>query len=101
VQTLPGLSRQLHIGYEDVERILEKLAEARIVGKLAGTGWSLVRAPEAVELSELIKLFLLDVSVLPKHGGDGDIKGWLMALEQRLNEPKGMTLQALWNKGGG
>lgn len=101
VQTLPGLSRQLHIGYDDVERILEKLAEAKIVGKLAGMGWSLVRAPEAVELSELIKLFLLDVSILPKHGGDGDIKAWFMALEKRINEPKGMTLQALWDKGGG
>jgi membrane protein len=69
VQTLPGLSRQLHIGYDDVERILDKLVEARIVGKLAGAGWSMVRLPEAVKLSELLKLFLLDVSTLPKRPG--------------------------------
>lgn len=98
VQTLPGLSRQLHIGYDDVERILEKLAKARIVGKLSGQGWSVVRAPEAVELSELLKLFLLDVSTLPKHSGDGDIKAWFATLEKRMNEPKGMTLQDIWNK---
>jgi membrane protein len=98
VQTLPGLSRQLHIGYDDVERILDKLVEARIVGKLAGTGWSMVRRPEAVELSELLKLFLLDVATLPKHSGDGDIKAWFAALERRMNEPAGMTLQEIWNR---
>src|SRR5512146_2824520 len=71
VQTLPGLSRQLHIGYDDVEKILEKLARAKIVAKLAGQGWSVVRAPDAVELGELIKLFLLDAASLPRQTGDG------------------------------
>lgn len=98
VQTLPVLSRHLHIGYDDVERILEKLVEAKIVGKLAGLGWSMVRAPDAVELSELLKIFLLDISTLPKHSGDGDIKAWFASLEKRVNEPKGMTLQDMWNR---
>jgi membrane protein len=99
VQTLQGLSRQLHIGYDDVERILETLTKSRIVGKLSGTGWSLVRAPETVEMSELLRMFMLDVSTLPRHTGDGDIKAWFTALEKRMNEPKGMTLQDMWNKG--
>ncbi len=98
VQTLPALSRQLRIGYDDVERILEKLVKAKIVGKLSGLGWSMVRAPEAVELSELLKLFLLDVAMLPKQNGDGDIKQWFAALDKRMNDPKGVTLQDLWNK---
>jgi membrane protein len=99
VQTLQGLSRHLHIGYDDVERILDKLVKARIVGKLTGVGWSMVRAPEAVELGELLKIFLLDVATLPKHTGDGDIKAWFSSMEKRLNEPKGMTLQDVWNRG--
>jgi membrane protein len=98
VQTLQGLSRQLHIGYDDVERLLEKLSTARIVGKLAGTGWSMVRAPEAVELAELLKLFLLDTATLPKRSGDSDIRAWFNALEGRMNEPRGTTLYDLWNK---
>lgn len=98
VQTLPGLSRQLHIGYDDVERILEKLVQARIVGKLSGLGWSMVRAPEAVELGELLKLFLLDTGALPKQNGDGDIKAWFITLEKRMNAPGGATLQDLWNR---
>jgi membrane protein len=98
VQTLPVLSRHLHIGYDDVERILDKLVQAKIVGKLSGTGWSMVRAPDAVELSELLRIFLLDVSTLPRHSGDGDIKAWFASLEKRVNEPKGMTLQDVWNR---
>jgi membrane protein len=88
----------LHIGYDDVERILDKLVKGRIVGKLSGIGWSMVRTPESVELSEMLKIFLLDVATLPKHAGDGDIKAWFLSLEKRLNEPKGMTLQDIWNK---
>ena len=98
VQTLQGLSRQLHIGYDDVERLLDKLTAARIVGKLSGTGWSLLRAPEAVELSDLLKLFMLDTATLPKRSGDTDIKAWFTALENRMNEPRGTTLYDLWNK---
>ena len=99
VQTLPGLSRHLRIGFDDIERILDVLVKAKIVGKLSGTGWSMVRTPDAVELNELLKLFLLDVSTLPKHGGDDDIKAWFASLEKRLNDPKRMTLQGMWNKG--
>ena len=98
VQTLPALSRQLHIGYDDVERILEKLVQAKIVAKLSGSGWGMVRAPEAVGLSELLKLFLLDVAALPKPNGDGELRAWFVALDKRMNEPKGVTLYDLWNK---
>jgi membrane protein len=98
-QTLPSLSHHLHIGYDDVERILDKLVKARMVGKLSGLGWSMVRTPESIELGELLKLFLLDVATLPKHTGDGDIKAWFAGLEKRMIEPKGMTLQDMWNKG--
>jgi membrane protein len=98
VQTLQGLSRQLHIGYDDVERLLDKLTTARIVGKLSGVGWSMVRAPEAVQLSDLLKLFMLDTATLPKRSGDADIKAWFTALENRMNEPRGTTLYDLWNK---
>ncbi len=99
VQTLPSLSRQLHIGYDDVERILEKLVKAKMVGKLAAQGWSMVRTPESIEIGELLKVFLLDAATLPKHTGDGDIRAWFAALEKRMDEPKGMTLHDMWTKG--
>lgn len=98
VQTLPLLSRHLHIGYDDIERILEKLMQAKIVGKLSDRGWGLVRAPEKVRLGELLKLFLLDTTTLPKHGGDADIRAWFATLERRMHEISDMTLLDLWKR---
>jgi len=98
VQALPGLSQQLRIGYEDVERILNKLAGAKIVGKLSGLGWSMVRAPEHIPMSELTRLFLLDVALLPKQSGDADIRAWFAGLEKRLAEPGALTLRDIWSK---
>ena len=98
VQTLPGISQQLRIGYEDVERILAKLAGARIVGKLAGLGWGMVRAPERIQLAELIRLFLLDVTLLPKQAGDADIRSWFVGMEKCLSEPGDLTLHDIWSK---
>lgn len=96
VQLLHGLSRQLRIGYEEVERILQKLSDAKIVSKLSDQGWGMVRAPEYVTVSELIRLFLFDTSVLPKQSSDPHIVAWFAALEQRMHKPEQQTLRDLW-----
>ncbi len=98
VQTLPGMSQQLRIGYEDVERILGKLADVRIVGRLSDLGWGMVRAPEHIRLSELAKLFLLNTTLLPRQAGDADIRAWFASLEKRLSEPGDLTLRDIWPK---
>ncbi len=98
VQELPGLSKQLRIGYEDVEAILNKLAAAKMVGKLSGHGWGMVRSPEHIQLSELTRLFLLDVSLLPKQTDDADIQTWFGRIAKQLSEPNGLTLQDIWAK---
>ena len=98
VLDLPSLSRQLRVGYEDVERILSKLVAAKIVGKLSGLGWGMVRSPERIQLSELTKLFLLDTTLLPKQSGDTDIRTWFVSMEKRLAEAGSLTLQDIWSK---
>ncbi len=96
VQVLHGLSRQLRIGYEEVELILQKLSDAKMVSKLSDQGWGMVRAPEYVTVSELIRLFLLDSTVLPKQSTDPHIAAWFLALEQRMHQPSQQTLLDLW-----
>jgi len=96
VQDLPSLSHQLRIGYEDIEGILQKLAAAKIVGKLSGLGWGMVRAPEYVTMSELLRLFLLDTATLPQQPDDPAIRAWFGALERRMHQPAGHTLRDIW-----
>lgn len=98
VQDLVGLSRQLRIGYEDVERILNKLVSARIIAKLAGQGWNMVRAPERIHLAELTRMFLLDVALLPKQSGDADIHAWFKDMQKNLLERSNLTLKEVWDK---
>lgn len=95
-QVLHGLSRQLRIGYEEVEHILQRLSDAKVVGKLSEQGWGMVRAPEYVAVSELIRLFLLDASVLPRQSADPHIVAWFTALEQRMHGSKQQTLRDIW-----
>ncbi len=97
-QDLVGLSRQLRIGYEDVERILNKLVSARIIAKLAGQGWNMVRAPERIHLAELTRMFLLDVALLPKQSGDADIHAWFKDMQKNLLERSNLTLKEVWDK---
>ncbi|MDD5059152.1 MAG: YihY family inner membrane protein [Sideroxydans sp.] len=96
VQNLPELSRQLCIGYEDVERILNKLAEANIVGKLTDLGWGMLRAPESIQMNELTRMFLLNVESLPRQTGDDDIRAWFAGLDKRLAAQGGLTLRDIW-----
>lgn len=96
IQVLHGLSRQLRIGYEQAESILQKLSDIKIVSKLSGEGWVMVRAPEYVTASDIIHRFLLDTATLPKQGGDPHILAWFGAQEQRLQPSDGQTLRDIW-----
>lgn len=96
VQMLHGLSRKMRLGYEEVEHILQKLGDAKIVSKLSDHGWGMVRAPEYVNASELISLFLLDTSALPRQAGDPHIGAWFAALERRMQGTGQQTLRDIW-----
>lgn len=98
VQDIHSLSRKLRIGYEDVEGILNILLGAKIVGKLADRGWSMVRAPEHIQMTELSKLFLLDTGLLPKQSGDAEIRAWFTGMEKRMADTNGLTLHEVWSK---
>lgn len=98
VQSLPGISRQLRIGYEEIENILWQLSKARIVGKLSESGWGLVRAPEHVKVSELTRLFLMDVEALPKQQGDEDLQQWFALLGKCTEAAQGQTLRDVWQR---
>lgn len=99
VQSLPVLSHQLRIGYEEVENIMTQLSKARIVGKLSESGWGLVRALDQVKVSELTRLFLLDVSALPKQAGDDDVQQWFAGLDKCVEATQGQTLRDVWQRG--
>lgn len=58
----PELSRSLHISYDDLEPLLEKLANAGMVRKSEGQDWSMIRDADHIRITELVRLFVLDRS---------------------------------------
>jgi membrane protein len=101
VLTLPALSQKLHLGFELLEHLLERLSEARVVGKLAGKGWSLVRDLEHVQLSELRQLFVFDTGAFPAQVEDNGIGEWLLHMEQRNAEMGKLSLRELFAEAAG
>ena len=97
VQTLPVLSRQLHIGFDSLEQIMEKLAHANVVRKLAGSGWALIRDVQHVQLAELYRLFVFDPSsMLTARDDDAEVHALLGQIEQRVADATAVTLHDLF-----
>lgn len=98
IQTLPMFCEKLQVGFDSLELILAKLARANLVSKLAGQGWSMVRDPELIKLSELHLLFVFDpLSIIVRHD-DGGIGDWLRREGQQGLGTSDMTLRELLDR---
>jgi len=93
VGDLPELSKSLHLGYDVLEKILEKLASADMVRKTEGNGWLLMRDTNHIRAAELLRLFVLDRSSL--QNGD-PLQQWLAACAGQLEQNADVTLQELF-----
>jgi len=96
VSTFPEMSKSLHIGYDELERILEKLASADMVRKAEGQGWLLMRDANHIRASELLHLFVLDRGSLPAKQNDDPLQQWLSACADQVEQSTDITLHELF-----
>ena len=99
VSTFQELSRSLHLGYDVLEEILEKLASADMVRKAEGQGWLLMRDANHIRATELLRLFVLDPSSLPVGQNDEPLQQWLVGCAGQLEQSTDLTLQQLFAHG--
>lgn len=96
VSTFLGMSKSLHMGYDSLEKILEKLAGADMVRKAQGAGWLLLRDASHIRASELMRLFVLDSAELAvKQNGD-PLQSWLADCATQLEQGADLSLQELF-----
>lgn len=95
VGTVPELSKSLLLGYDTLEKILEKLAGADMVRKVEGNGWVLMRDADHIRVSELVRLYVLDRDSLPDGKNDDPLKNWIAGCSEQLEESTDITLQEL------
>lgn len=95
VSTLQELSRSLHLGYDVLEKILEKLASANMVRKAEGQGWLLMRDANHIRAVELLHLFVLDRSALPVEQSGDPLQQWIAECAGQFEQNADLTLQEL------
>ena len=96
VIAFPELSRSLHLGYDVLEKILEKLESADMVHKAEGGGWLLIRDAHHIRAAEVVRLFVLDLSALPAEQKDDPLQQWLVSCAVQLEQSADITLQKLF-----
>ncbi len=61
--SLPRLRKQLQLGIEEIEDVLQRLSTVGWVRKAAGEGWVLARDAEQLRVADVYRLFVFD----PQH----------------------------------
>ncbi len=98
VLTIPMLSERLHLDFHALEEIIERLADAKMVGKAETQGWLMIRDAAHIRAIELLHLFVLDPSVLIAKQGDDPLQSWLAGCAATLEKSTDVSLEVLFDR---
>ncbi len=101
ILTIPMLSEKLHLDFHALEEIMERLADAHMVGKAETQGWLMIKDAAHIRAIELLHLFVLDPSVLIAKQGDDPLQSWLAGCAATLEKSTDVSLKALFDRIGG
>jgi membrane protein len=96
VNNFPELSKSLHLGYDALEEILDKLESADMVRKADVNGWLLMRDVGHIRASELLRLYVLEQSPLPIERNDDPLQKWFVDCIWQLEQNTDLTLRELF-----
>ena len=96
VQTTLILSRQLRIGFDSLEEILDELVRVKIVRKLADKGWVMIRDNQHIYVNELYRLFVFEPSSMAVRQDDTEIHQWLVQMNRHVAEAASISLEELY-----
>ncbi|MEQ1588900.1 MAG: YihY family inner membrane protein [Gallionella sp.] len=95
LNSLPVLSKSLHLGYDALEVILEKLASEKIVRKAEGQGWLLLKDASHIQVNELLNLFVLNQDEESAESVGDPLRMWLENYLQQMDHHADISLQEL------
>jgi|CXWL01.1.fsa_nt_gi membrane protein len=95
LNALPELSKSLHLGYDALEAIFEKLANAQIVRKAEGQGWLLLKDASHIQVNELLNLFVLNQDEESAESVGDPLRMWLENYLQQMDHHADISLQEL------
>ena len=96
VRTFIDLRRELQLGFEELEQILEALAAANVVRKVVGNGWVLIRDPGEIRVAEVFRLFVFRPEAdRASTSGEDRLGGWLAEFDATIERGMNATLDEL------
>lgn len=96
VYTLRELSKLLRLDFDQLETLLEKLAQADMVRRVGANGWVMMRDAEHVRAAELWQLFVLNRASIADEQEDEPLRAWLLACDDILARSTDISLQELF-----
>ena len=93
VQELPDISRKLHLGFDMLELILERLSKIDVVRKLDGRGWVMIRDVNHIKVDELFRLFVFDSARLESLEKDSEIITAMSKVQATMDQASAKTIR--------
>lgn len=97
-QSLPMMSKELLLGYDSLEELLEKMATINLVQRMIGHNWVMTRAPEHVQAIELYRLFVFDPAKPYTRAHSDGINAWLARHTEHNDKISEVSLRTLFNE---
>jgi membrane protein len=95
---LRQLRRQVPLGLEHIEDILDELETANWAGRVAGDGWVLTQGAEDIRLADIYRRFVFRPQDVPSERRDPALEELLERLDGVLGEETDLSVAALSRK---
>lgn len=97
---LRQLRQQVHLGFDELEEVLERLVQEKWVRRVTGNGWALVVNPEKIKVYEVYQLFVFRAPHLlaTKTGGDSPLNTFIHGLASRIDVEMNKSLKSLFDE---
>lgn len=96
VRTFIDLRRELKLGFEELEQILESLAAADVARKVVGNGWVLIRDPGEIRVAEVFRLFVYRPGTGGPQAAEDRLGGLLAGFGASVDQGLNTTLEELF-----
>ena len=90
--TLQQMRLQVHLGFDELEDILEQFSTSKWAKRLVGNDWALVMDPHMIKVSEIYRVFVFRPIQSAPHNGVDEVEVFTRTIATRLETEMGKSI---------
>lgn len=99
VVNLPRLRKELQLGLEDLDKLLQRLSAAGWIRKVVGEGWVLVRDPDEIRVGDVYRLLVFRPEAMGKAAKpDEPLDALIESMASKPSHEMDVTLRQLFTE---